>query len=114
MVAEWGTDSKPNGNIKAYRLDGMKARLDKAFDVSPAGYFDGVVDLGANRWLVSNWVRFEPAGLLHVLDTRTGKVTVAAMKTSIAGPADMFLDDQGKLWVPGMMEGKVYRMTVRP
>ena len=114
MVAEWGTDSKPNGNIKAYRLDGMKARLDKAFDVSPPGYFDGVVDLGANRWLVSNWVRFEPAGLLHVLDTRTGKVTVAAMKTPIAGPADMFLDDQGKLWVPGMMEGKVYRMTVRP
>jgi hypothetical protein len=36
------------------------------------------------------------------------------MKAPIAGPADMFLDDQQKLWVPGMMEGKVYRMTVRP
>ena len=29
------------------------------------------------------------------------------------GKIDIFLDDQGKLWVPGMMEGKVYRMTIR-
>lgn len=114
MVVEWGTDSQPNGNIKTYRLEGLQAKLEKAYDLNPSGYFDGIVDLGANRWLISNWVKFEPAGLLHVLDTRTGKVTVANEKSPIAGPADMFLDDQGKLWVPGMMEGKVYRMTVRP
>ncbi len=114
MLVEWGTDSKPNGNIKRYRLDGMQARLDKTWDMNPAGYFDGVVDLGANRWLISNWVRFEPAGLLNVLDTRTGKVSVANPNHPIAGPADMFLDDQNKLWVPGMMEGKLYRMMVRP
>jgi hypothetical protein len=114
MVVEWGTDSQPNGNIKSYRLEGLNAKLEKAYDVTPPGYFDGIVDLGANRWLISNWVKFEPAGLLHVLDTRTGKVSVANEKSPIAGPADMFLDDQGKLWVPGMMEGKVYRMTVRP
>lgn len=114
MVVEWGTDSQPNGNIKTYRLEGLQAKLEKAYDLSPSGYFDGIVDLGANRWLISNWVRFEPAGLLQVLDTRTGKVSVANEKTPIAGPADMFLDDQGKLWVPGMMEGKLYRMTVRP
>ncbi|OYY92469.1 MAG: hypothetical protein B7Y41_15795 [Hydrogenophilales bacterium 28-61-23] len=113
-IVEWGTDSKPNGNIKTYRLDGLQAKLEKAYDLNPSGYFDGIVDLGANRWLISNWVKFEPAGLLQVLDTRTGKVTVANEKTPIAGPADMFLDDQGKLWLPGMMEGKVYRMTVRP
>lgn len=114
MVAEWGTDSQPNGNIKTYRLEGMTAKLEKSYDLNPSGYFDGIVDLGANRWLISNWVKFEPAGLLQVLDTRTGKVTVANEKTPIAGPADLFLDDQGKLWVPGMLEGKVYRMTVRP
>ena len=114
MVVEWGTESQPNGNIKSYRLEGLNAKLEKAYDVTPPGYFDGIVDLGANRWLISNWVKFEPAGLLHVLDTRTGKVNVANEKSPIAGPADMFLDDHGKLWVPGMMEGKVYRMTVRP
>lgn len=114
MVVEWGSDSQPNGNIKSYRLEGSSARLDKAYDLTPAGYFDGVVDLGANRWLISNWVKFEPAGQLHLLDTRTGKSQVVALKHPVAGPADIFLDDQNKLWLPGMMEGKVYRLSVRP
>lgn len=113
VIVEWGTDGQANGGVKTYRLDGANARLDKQYTPSPAGLFDGVVDIGANRWLVSNWVRFEPAGQLQVLDTRTGQVSVANDKTPVAGPADMFLDDQGKLWVPGMMEGKVYRMLLR-
>lgn len=113
IVVEWGTDGQPNGGVKLYKLEGMNARLEKAYPLDPPGYLDGVVDLGANRWLVSNWVKFEPAGLLQVLDSRTGKVTVANDKLPIAGPADIFLDDQGKLWVPGMMEGKLYRLTVR-
>ena len=113
IVVEWGTDGQPNGNVKTYKLDGMNAKLDKEYNPSPAGYFDGVVDIGGGRWLVSNWVKFEPAGLLQVLDTRTGQIGVANEKTPVAGPADIFLDDQGKLWVPGMMEGKVYRMTLR-
>jgi hypothetical protein len=113
IVVEWGTDGQPNGTVKTYKLDGMSARLEKEYAPSPAGYFDGVVDIGANRWLISNWVRFEPAGLLQVLDTRTGQVSVANGKAPVAGPADIFLDDQGKLWVPGMMEGKLYRMTLR-
>ncbi|MEW5787813.1 MAG: hypothetical protein AB1899_08155 [Pseudomonadota bacterium] len=113
IVVDWGTDGQPNGAVRTYRLKGMQATLDKTYNPTPGGYFDGVVDLGANRWLISNWVRFEPAGLLQVLDTRTGQVSVANEKLPVAGPADIFLDDQGKLWVPGMMEGKVYRMTLR-
>lgn len=113
IVAEWGTDGQANGGIKIYTLDGQHARLDKAFNPSPAGLFDGVVDIGANRWLVANWVRFEAAGQLQVLDARTGQVSVASDKLPLAGPADLTLDDEGKLWVPGMMEGKVYRMTLR-
>ena len=114
IVVEWGSDNQANGKVKTYLLDGFKASLEKTFEPAPAGYFDGVVSLGANRWLISNWVKFEPAGLLQVLDSRSGGVTVANEKMPIAGPADLFLDDQGKLWVPGMMEGKVYRMRVRP
>ncbi len=113
VVVEWGTDGQPNGTVKTYKLEGMSAKLDKEYTPSPAGLFDGVVDIGANRWLISNWVKFEPAGQLQVLDTRTGKVTVANEKIPVAGPADLFLDDEGKLWVPGMMEGKVYRMILR-
>ncbi|MBU1665531.1 MAG: hypothetical protein KKG92_09030 [Gammaproteobacteria bacterium] len=113
IVVEWGSDNQANGKVKTYLLDGFAAKLEKTWEPSPAGYFDGVVSLGANRWLISNWVKFEPAGLLHVLDTRTGQISVANEKTPLSGPADLFLDDQGKLWVPGMMEGKVYRMSVR-
>ncbi|HNA82816.1 MAG TPA: hypothetical protein PLL19_09610 [Thiobacillaceae bacterium] len=113
IVVEWGTDGQPNGTVKLYTLEGLSAKLDKQFTPSPAGYFDGVVGIGGNRWLISNWVKFEPAGQLQVLDTQTGKVSVANEKIPLAGPADIFLDDQGKLWVPGMMEGKVYRMTLR-
>jgi hypothetical protein len=113
IVVEWGKDGQANGAVKTYRLEGMSAKLDKQYTPSPAGLFDGVVDIGANRWLISNWVKFEPAGLLQVLDTRTGQISVANEKTPVAGPADLFLDDQGKLWVPGMMEGKVYRMTLK-
>jgi hypothetical protein len=51
---------------------------------------------------------------LQVLDTRSGAVSVANPTFAIAGPADMTLDDHGKLWVPGMLEGKVYRINVRP
>jgi len=113
VVVEWGTDNQANGTVKTYRLEGMAAKLDKQYTPEPAGYFDGVVDMGANRWLVSNWVKFEPAGQLQLVDTRSGKISVVNEKTPIAGPADMFLDDQGKLWVPAMMEGKVYRMNLR-
>jgi len=113
IVVEWGSDNQANGKVKTYSLDGYTAKLEKTYEPSPAGYFDGVVSLGANRWLISNWVKFEPAGLLQVLDTRSGKVTVANEKTPLAGPADLFLDDKNKLWVPGMLEGKVYRMSVQ-
>ncbi len=114
MVVEWGLDNQANGKVRSYVLDGFTAKLENTWSPEPAGYFDGVVSLGANRWLISNWVKFEPAGVLHVLDTRAGKLAIATQQSPISGPADMFLDDQGKLWVPGMMEGKVHRMGVRP
>jgi hypothetical protein len=114
IVVEWGSDNQANGKVKTYLLDGFSAKLERTYEPSPPGYFDGVVSLGANRWLISNWVKFEPVGLLQVLDTRSGKVSVANEKIPLAGPADIFLDDRNKLWVPGMMEGKVYRMSVRP
>ena len=103
-----------NGKIRSYVLEGFSARLENTWSPEPAGFFDGVVSLGANRWLISNWVKFEPVGVLQMLDTRSGKLAIVNDKSPVAGPADMVLDDQGKLWVPGMMEGKVYRMGIRP
>jgi hypothetical protein len=113
IVVEWGSDNQPNGKIRTYTLDGLSAKLDKTYELTPPGYFDGVVSLGANRWLISNWVKFAPGGLLQVLDSSTGRSAVANPGIPLAGPADIYLDDQGKLWVPAMMENKVYRMNLR-
>lgn len=109
-VAEWGTDDRPNGKVRQYRLTGNQAAQVQAFDVSPPGLYDGVVSLGGQRYVVSNWVRFEPAGVLHWLDTRTGRQEVIAAPV-MAGPADLALDGN-LLWVPAMMEGKVYRLKL--
>lgn len=111
-VVEWGTDNQPNGKVRQYRLSGNQASQLKAYEVNPPGFFDGVVSLGAQRILVSNWVKFEPAGVLHWLDTRTGRQEIVKAPV-IAGPADMTLDGN-TLWVPGMMEGKVYKLELRP
>ncbi len=113
IIVDWGSDNQPNGKVRTYLLGGYAAKLEKTFTPDPAGYFDGVVSLGGNRWLVSNWVKFAPAGILQLIDARTGRITLASGKLNVAGPADIFLDDQRKLWVPGMMEGKVYRMSLR-
>lgn len=109
-VAEWGTDNQPNGKVRQYRLAGNEASQIKEYAISPPGYFDGVASLGGQRYVVSNWVKFEPAGVLHLLDARTGKMEIIQAPT-IAGPADMTLDGN-TLWVPGMMEGKVYKLQL--
>jgi uncharacterized secreted protein with C-terminal beta-propeller domain len=109
-VAEWGSDDRANGKIRQYRLTGNQASQIKAYEVTPPGYFDGVVGLGGQRYVVSNWVRFEPAGVLHWLDTRTGRQEVIQAPV-MAGPADLAVDGN-VLWVPAMMEGKVYRLKL--
>lgn len=113
IIVEWGSDGQANGGIRTYRLQGQDARLDKQYHPSPAGYFDGVVSLGAKRWLISNWVSFAPTGILQLLDETSGQVAQVRAPLPLAGPADLCLDDQGKLWVPAMLEGKVHRLTLR-
>lgn len=109
-VAEWGSDERPNGRLRQYRLVGNQAKELRTFEITPPGYFDGVVSLGGQRYLVSNWVRFEPAGLLHWVDARTGQVT-QVRAPAMAGPADLALDGTD-LWVPAMLEGKLYRLKL--
>ena len=109
-VAEWGTDDRPNGRVRQYRLAGNQASQTQVYELNPPGLLDGVVNLGGQRYVLSNWVRFEPAGVLHWLDTRTGR-QVLIQAPVIAGPADLALDGH-VLWVPAMLEGKVYRLKL--
>ncbi len=109
-VAEWGSDNQANGRVRQYRLAGNQASQMREYTPSPSGLYDGVVSLGGQRYVVSNWVRFEPAGVLHWLDTRTGRQELIQAPV-MAGPADLALDGN-VLWVPAMMEGKVYRLRL--
>lgn len=109
-VVEWGTDDRPNGKVRQYRLTGNQATQIQVHELLPPGLFDGVVGLGGQRYVVSNWVRFEPAGVLHWLDTRTRRQEVIQAPV-MAGPADLALDGN-VLWVPAMLEGKVYRLQL--
>lgn len=109
-VVEWGTDDRPNGKVRQYRLSGNQASQIREYALTPAGLYDGVVNLGGQRYVVSNWVGFEPAGVLHWLDTRTGQQALIQAPV-MAGPADLALDGN-VLWVPAMMEGKVYRLQL--
>lgn len=109
-VVEWGADDRPNGKVRQYRLSGNQANQIREYTLSPPGLYDGVVSLGGQRYVVSNWVRFEPAGVLHWLDTRTGQQALIQAPV-MAGPADLAFDGN-VLWVPAMMEGKVYRLKL--
>ncbi len=109
-VAEWGTDERANGRVRQYRLSGNQASQVRVYEPSPPGLYDGVVSLGGQRYVVSNWVRFEPAGVLHWLDTRTGRLE-AIQAPVMAGPADL-ASDGNVLWIPAMMEGKLYRLLL--
>lgn len=109
-VVEWGTSDRPNGKVRQYRLTGNQATQVQVHELQPPGLFDGVVGLGGQRYVVSNWVRFEPAGVLHWLDTRTGRQEVIQAPV-MAGPADLALHGN-VLWVPAMLEGKVYRLQL--
>jgi DNA-binding beta-propeller fold protein YncE len=110
-VAEWGTDGRPNGKVRQYRLKGNQATQIAQYELAPPGLYDGVVGLGGQRYLVSNWVRFEPAGVLHWLDTRTDRQELVQAPV-MAGPADLARDGN-VLWVPAMLEGKVYRLQLQ-
>lgn len=109
-VAEWGSDNQANGRVRQYRLAGNQASQMREYTLSPSGLYDGVVSLGGQRYVVSNWVGFEPAGVLHWLDTRTGRQELIQAPV-MAGPADLAVDGD-VLWVPAMMEGKVYRLRL--
>jgi hypothetical protein len=109
-VAEWGSDDRPNGRVRQYRLSGNQASQIRVHELSPPGLYDGVVSLGGQRYVVSNWVRFEPAGVLHWLDARTGRQE-AIHAPIMGGPADLTRDGN-VLWVPAMLEGKVYRLQL--
>ncbi|MDX5421235.1 MAG: hypothetical protein LPK07_11605 [Hymenobacteraceae bacterium] len=109
-VNGFGASGQPTGELYAVRLN----RTPTAAKVIPAtGYYDGLA-LSGQTLLLSSWVSFEKAGEILSIDLQTGKSSVLPLPVRFAGPADIWLEaKQQVLWVPAILEGKVYRVNLK-
>lgn len=106
LVASFGVDNKPNGEIGAVTQLDSKPAYRKLSDAT--GYFDGIALIGRDKVLTSDWVAFEKKGLLKTVDLRTGAISDYLGETKFGGPAAFLVDHtSGKVWLPTMMEGKI-------
>jgi len=106
LVAGFGTDNKPTGEIGVITELETKPVYKKLTEAK--GYFDGIALIGPDRLLTSDWVAFEKKGVLKTVDMRTGQVAEHLADTPIGGPAAFMVDTSaGRVWLPAMMEGKV-------
>jgi len=113
-IAEFATDAagNPAGKIKAIPLNGVGARpVSVVYNVP--GLYDGIAledeeDLFGNETdylYFSDWSANGKPGTVKKLNLRTREVRNAT-NIPMNGPADFILED-GKLWVPAMLDKKI-------
>ncbi|NDV22480.1 hypothetical protein [Desulfovibrio sp. JC022] len=104
-LCSFGKDHKPNGIVGKGRIDGNKFYFKKIS--SRNGLYDGMVYHDGNV-IFSDWVDFKKEGVLIRQDVETGELSTLDLGEKIGGPADFYLDKEGKrLWIPMMLENKV-------
>ncbi|WP_319758982.1 hypothetical protein [Maridesulfovibrio sp.] len=103
--ASFGRNHKPTGFIgKGNFVDGRFV-CEKVY--SKKGLYDGIAFHDGNL-LFSDWVAAEKKGIIVSKNMETGEVSEVDLGEKIGGPADFYLDLNGKrLWIPMMLEGKV-------
>jgi hypothetical protein len=104
-VVCWGTDGKPNGPIGAIDLAQRNPSFKRIGKYQ--GYLDGV--LYANKTLIfSDWVSFEKAGTIKMIQVDIGSVAEVKLEEPIGGPADFTRDPTtGDLLIPAMIDGTI-------
>ncbi|MCF7674836.1 MAG: hypothetical protein K9N23_11610 [Akkermansiaceae bacterium] len=122
LVAEWGSENKPNGSIRCYALDPtlLKGTEEDPGDDFPvkAGYQDGLAILSEEGEpmgvLYSDWVDFKPVGKLFLVTGENGKCHDLTIPSGpVAGPADFLYEPKtSTIALPCMMEGRVLLMTL--
>lgn len=123
LVAEWGAEGKPDGNLRLFGLDAtlINAEEEEKPEDFPVkdGYLDGVTvimeDGSPETLLYSDWVGFKPGGKLLLCnpEDENSLSELEIPKGPVAGPAD-FLHDAGTgaLVLPCMMDGRVLIMKL--
>jgi hypothetical protein len=127
VVAEWGTDGKANGVIRAYRLDdelllGTEDVPGDDFPIKP-GLKDGLAFVVPDKssgvdspfCLHSDWVAAKPGGkLLLLLMQGLRSFDLAIPSGPVAGPADFFYEPKtGTVALPCMLEGRVLLLSLK-
>ncbi len=93
----------PKGTLSVIDTKSGKKTLLKDFG---EGVLDGVQKVGEKIY-ISDWVRFEKAGVVRVYDLKSGEDSILALDTFM-GAADLSIDTKAKkLYLPQMLGGKV-------
>lgn len=127
LLAEWGGDNKPNGNLMSCELDmtTLKAANEPAPENFPVkdGYLDGIAIMNDENGnpqsvLFTDWVAFKPEGRLYWLGGAGGRPALAALQIPqgpVGGPADFFFEPKSRvIALPCMLEGRVLLLKVEP
>ncbi|MEM8906364.1 MAG: hypothetical protein AAGD05_00845 [Bacteroidota bacterium] len=107
FVNSYGKNNEPNGALGVMNLGATGTLLLKRLGTYE-GYLDGLLVLGSNLMVFTDWKKFEKAGELLVMDLLNHQTHPFELSQKIAGPADFYFDPATKiLWMPMMMENKV-------
>lgn len=124
LVAEWGADGNPDGNLRLYGLDAAltNAQEEEKPEDFPVknGYLDGVAvitrDGSPETLLYSDWVGFKPGGKLLLCnpEEKNSLTELEIPWGPVAGPADFLYEDKaGSLVLPSMMDGRVLILKLK-
>lgn len=121
VVAEWGTDDKPNGSLRGYKLDdtltqGTQEANDSDFPIKD-GFLDGLAILEADGepsgFLHTDWVDFVSGGKIYLLG-ESGYHDLKIPKGPVGGPADFHYDAKtSTLALPCMLDNRVLLLGLK-
>ena len=104
-------DGKATGEVGVVDLSGKTAEYHRIID--RPGFYDGLQPMGGGKFLVSDWVAFEPElGVLIRVDVKNR--TFDVLPGAYGGPADfLYIPGKKMLYLPRMIDGKLEMRTLR-
>ncbi len=106
FIVSMGSGKGFNGALSVISLAHGGGNLQRL--TGPLGSLDGVVLLGDDRVLFTDWVAYDKTGVMRSFNLNTKELSEIKLAEAPRGPADFYYDaDSARLWLPRMMEGTV-------